>query len=109
MLANAWYPHTYFKLSFGAQDKIAQKLDSLTLEVSEPILRFTDTDKKLLRKTIASQNLNSVISCLRKYVPFRLIIPFLEPPNIVQMYYSTVTDLAKFLGWSTSKPRRAAM
>ncbi len=78
MLANAWYPHTYFKLSFGSQDKIAQKLDSLTLEVSEPILKFTDTDKKLLRKTIASQNLNSVISYLRKYVPFRLIIPFLE-------------------------------
>jgi len=23
--------------------------------------------------------------------------------------YSTVTDLAKFLGWSTSQPRRTAM
>lgn len=78
MLANAWYPHTYFKLSFGSQDKIAQKLDSLTLEISEPILRFTDTDKKLLRKTIASQDLKTVIYYLRKYVPFRLIIPFLE-------------------------------
>jgi HNH endonuclease len=78
MLANAWYPHTYFKLSFGSQDKVAQKLDSLTLDIAEPILRFTDTDKKLLRKTIASQNLKDVISHLRKYVPFRLIIPFLE-------------------------------
>ena len=29
--------------------------------------------------------------------------------NIVQMYYSTVTDLARLRGWSTSKPRRAAM
>jgi transcriptional regulator with XRE-family HTH domain len=78
MLANAWYPHTYFKLSFGSQDKIAQKLDSLALEITEPILKFTDTNKKLLRKTIASQNLKDVISHLKKYVPFRLIIPFLE-------------------------------
>lgn len=78
MLANAWYPHTYFKLSFGSQDKIAQKLDSLVLDITEPIIKFTDTDKKLLRKAIASQNLRDVISHLRKYVPFRLIIPFLE-------------------------------
>lgn len=78
MLANAWYPHTYFKLSFGSQDKVAQKLDSLTLDITEPILNFTDTDKKLLRKTISSQNLKDVISHLKKYVPFRLIIPFLE-------------------------------
>jgi len=78
MLANAWYPHTYFKLSFGSQDKVAQKLGSLVLDISEPILKFTDTDKKLLRKAIASQNLKDVISHLKKYVPFRLIIPFLE-------------------------------
>ncbi len=67
MLANAWYPHTYFKLSFGSRDKIAQKLDSLVLDISEPILKFTDTDKKLLRKAIASQNLKDVISHLKKY------------------------------------------
>ena len=78
MLANAWYPHTYFKLSFGSQDKIAQKLDSLVLDTSEPILKFTDANKKLLRKAIASQNIKDVISHLKKYVPFRLIIPFLE-------------------------------
>lgn len=78
MLANAWYPHTYFRLSFGTQDKLTQKLDSLDLEIGEPILKFTDTDKRLLRKTIASQNLKDVVSELKRYVPFRLIIPFIE-------------------------------
>ena len=78
MLANAWYPHTFFKLSFGKQDKIAQKLDYLELEIGEPIVQFKDPDKKLLRKTIASQNLNDAVSHLRRYVPFRLIVPFLE-------------------------------
>jgi transcriptional regulator with XRE-family HTH domain len=76
MLANAWYPHSYFKLSFGAQDKIATKLDTLILEITEPILKFTDTDKKLLRKTIQTQNIDDIISFISRYVPFRLIRPF---------------------------------
>ncbi|MFM7326004.1 MAG: hypothetical protein ACKO4L_13980, partial [Nodosilinea sp.] len=33
MLANAWFPHSYFKLSFGSQDKIAQQLDALALVI----------------------------------------------------------------------------
>lgn len=78
MLANAWYPHTYFKLSFGSIDQIAKKLDSLDLEISEPILQFKDTDKKLLRKAIVSQDLKSIVSHLKRCVPFRLISPFLE-------------------------------
>ncbi|WP_017301522.1 HNH endonuclease domain-containing protein [Nodosilinea nodulosa] len=78
MLANAWFPHTFFKLSFGAQDQIANKLDSLALVIEEPIVRFKDTDKTLLRKAIASQNLKDAVLHLRRYVPFRLIIPFVE-------------------------------
>ncbi|MBV6623958.1 MAG: hypothetical protein KI793_13645 [Rivularia sp. (in: Bacteria)] len=76
MLANAWYPHNYFKLSFGTQDHIANKLDSLELEITEPILKFRDTDKKLLRTTISNQNINDIVKSISKYVPYRLIRPF---------------------------------
>lgn len=76
MLANAWYPHTYFKLSFGTQDQLANKLDSLDLEVTEPILKFRDTDKNLLINIIQAQNLDDIIAFIGKYVPFRLIRPF---------------------------------
>jgi HNH endonuclease len=89
MLSNAWYPHTYFKLSFGVQDQIVQNLDSLNLEIGEPILKFTDTDKKLLRETISSQPLDRIIRSLSRYVPFRLIVPFLEEE------LKTVTDRGK--------------
>jgi hypothetical protein len=89
MLANSWYPHTYFKLSFGVQDQIVQKLDSLNLEIGEPILKFTDTDKKLLRETISSQPLDRIVRSLSRYVPFRLIVPFLEGE------LKTVTDRGK--------------
>lgn len=73
MLANSWYPHTYFKMSFGLQDKIAAQLDSMKLEISDPILKFNDPDKKLLRDTIGRNSLNK---SLMRYVPYRLLRPF---------------------------------
>ncbi|MBG1266319.1 hypothetical protein F8S12_07780 [Nostoc sp. WHI] len=76
MLANAWYPHKYFKLSFGTQDQIANKLDDLELEIIEPILKFRDTDKKLLRATINNQNLDDILISINRYVSYRLIRPF---------------------------------
>jgi transcriptional regulator with XRE-family HTH domain len=78
MLANAWYPHTYFRLSFGRQDCIADKLDALVLNITEPILKFTDTDKRLLRQAIQAQKLGDVVSFIRQYVLFRLIRPFFQ-------------------------------
>jgi len=75
MLANSWYPHNYFRLSFGVQDKITQKLDSLNLKITEPVLKFTDTDKKSLRAIISGQNLDG---SLVDYVPFRINRPFFQ-------------------------------
>lgn len=78
MLANAWYPHTYFKLSFGRQDKITEKLESLNLKISKNIVEFTNKDKKELRSKIASQPLEKIISYFKKYVFYRLLCPFVE-------------------------------
>lgn len=98
MLANAWYPHNYFKLSFGTQDQITNKLDSLNLTIGEPILQFRDTDKKLLRKTIQEQNLDDIVTFISRYVPFRLIRPFFAQETRGLKDYdvnSTIIDLAK--------------
>jgi transcriptional regulator with XRE-family HTH domain len=78
MLANAWYPHTYFKLSFGLQDKISDKLDSLSIDISDTKIIFNDTDKKHLRRIISDQPIEDIVSSLKRYVPFLLIRPFFE-------------------------------
>ena len=78
MLANAWYPHNYFKLSFGIPDRIAKRLDNLDLEISAPILQFKDVEKTLLRETIKKQDLRIIFRDLKENVPFRLIVPFLR-------------------------------
>ncbi|NET55682.1 MAG: hypothetical protein F6K47_05780 [Symploca sp. SIO2E6] len=78
MLANAWYPHTYFKLSFGKQDKIAEKLDSLSIDISDTKLILQNKGKRYLRKAISNKPIDDIVSDLRKYVPFLLIRPFFE-------------------------------
>jgi hypothetical protein len=76
MLANAWYPHIYFKLSFGVQDQVSNKLDSLNLDFE----KFQNSNKNNLKKVISNCSLDGVINGhgLLRFVPFRLIRPFFE-------------------------------
>lgn len=77
MLANAWYPNSYFNLSFGVQDQIANKLNFLNITISDT--SFLDADKSELRAKISQQKLDDMLigqSSLMRYVPFRLIRPF---------------------------------
>lgn len=80
MLTNAWYPYAYFQLSFGTTDQITQQLDSLGLDSFRLASKWTQTsfDEKSLRQAIASQNLNKEVTKLARYVPFRLLTPFLD-------------------------------
>jgi hypothetical protein len=81
MLVHSWYPHSVFRLSFGYQDTIANKLDELQVQIDKPLLKIARNDKYTLREII-SQKLEDEGSKktskkdLRRYVPFRLIRPF---------------------------------
>ncbi|QZZ19850.1 hypothetical protein J5X98_21450 [Leptothermofonsia sichuanensis E412] len=75
MLVNAWYPHSVFRLSFGLQDMVAEKLDSLGLHFDESLLKITEGNKTIVRKAIQSKNIDDKLT---RYVPFRLIRPFFK-------------------------------
>lgn len=77
MLALAWFAHTYFKLSFGAQDTIAKKLDALNLALGES-QNLAAHDRRTLRVALAASDLKDAAR-LMDFVPYRLLIPFLEP------------------------------
>ena len=91
MLSIAWVPHTFFKLSFGKQDSISKKLDSLVKELGEPAFAFTTMGKENLRQSLASSSLGKDKELMR-YVPFRLLIPFLED-ELIQVDKSKGTIL----------------
>lgn len=74
MLVTAWYPHVFFKLSFGTQDKIASALRSVS---------HIEDDRKLLSKSGRDELRNRLTSCdkvldyqLTRYVPHRILRPF---------------------------------
>jgi hypothetical protein len=75
MLVNAWYPHSVFRLSFGLQDMVAEKLDSLGLHFDASLLKITEGNKTIVREAIRSKNIDDKLT---RYVPFRLIRPFFK-------------------------------
>lgn len=77
MLSLAWFPHTYFKLSFGALDQIGNKLDALAVGGSDAE-RLMAHNRRALRSVLASSDLRDTAS-LMDFVPYRLVRPFVEP------------------------------
>lgn len=73
MLVRAWYPHTYFKLSFGISDRIARQLDNLGLDI--PIgSRVGAASLDRVAEQISEQSYSD--NTLLAMVPFRLLTPF---------------------------------
>jgi hypothetical protein len=68
MLAYAWYPKTYFRLSFGKQDQVGKYLESIDLP------RKLTPIGTLYSKILSNENL--ALDALLSYVPQRLIREF---------------------------------
>ncbi|WP_422478236.1 HNH endonuclease domain-containing protein [Pleomorphochaeta sp. DL1XJH-081] len=73
MLAIAWYPHTFFKLSFGTNDRIAEELERLELLVPYA-MTWGEESKNRLKAIIAQKDYFR--NDLLRFVPYRLIRPF---------------------------------
>ncbi len=82
MLLIAWFPHNYFKLSFGVQDQFASILNkflsSQVNRIEEQSISKASVDR--LRINLydwLSENTNNLKLILR-FVPYRLLTPFFE-------------------------------
>jgi len=73
MAANAWYPATYYNLSFGAQDKLAEAL--VNIKNSHQLSSNFDTLK--LKVFLSSQTRFEItFRFLDKYVPYKFLTPW---------------------------------
>lgn len=72
MLTIAWYPHTYFKLNFGSQDKVHRLLNQIDIRSTESI---SPQHYEMVRAAIAESTNREDLA---RYVPYRLIRPFFE-------------------------------
>lgn len=75
MVALAWYPHAFCKLSFGTADKLGRVLDRLQFSLNERAIAHAVT-RKNLRNAIKNQYDQIGIKGLLRYVPYRLLTPF---------------------------------
>ena len=103
MLANSWYPYSFFKLSFGSQDMIPSQIDKLNLDVGKIGIKGDYTGKEYLRSLIATKELDYT---LMDYVPFRINTAFFreELRRLVDYKVNpTVIELSK-LHFDTRKP-----
>jgi HNH endonuclease len=78
VLALAWYPHTFFRLSLGAQDQIGATLDELSARMGQQELGFSSTDVDRLRASINAALTPAQLRKLARYVPYRLLAPFFK-------------------------------
>lgn len=78
MVINAWYPVNYFKLSFGACDKLSEAVLKLQKDFDIDIsLSSTALKEKLLEKD-QNNELKKYVSFLAKYVPYCFLNPWLK-------------------------------
>ena len=75
MLALAWFPHTFFRLSFGLNDQVGTLLDSIQFDVEERRAGLAVTQQRL-RRSIAKQYKDAGAVQLLRYVQFRILQPF---------------------------------
>jgi hypothetical protein len=77
MAAIAWYPHTFFHLSFGLQDQLGSVLSRLDFSVDERSLGLAETQRRL-RDAIATQYDAIGLESILRFAPYRLLQPFFE-------------------------------
>ncbi|NOX09797.1 MAG: hypothetical protein GXP22_09995 [Gammaproteobacteria bacterium] len=78
----AWFPHYYFKLSFGLQDQCAkilsQYLDKYSVEINENTITGNNVDQLRLSINNWLHENPKALQRLMCYVPYRLLTPFCE-------------------------------
>ena len=74
-VALCWYPRTYFKLSFGLQDKLSSIIDALDFD-GNGCMVGSRVHTNALKEAVAAQYDALRADRLLRYVPYRLLQPF---------------------------------
>lgn len=112
MLVNAWYPHTYFRLNFGVNDRIARELDRLNLNSESDVVKASGSSRDALRKLIYRRPFTQ--NQLLDLVPYRLLTPFFRQElkglkdaqknrRIVELTHDCFTSIRPFYMFSESQ------
>lgn len=78
MVANAWYPVIYFRLSFGKSESLYEAIWALQKEYKIPINISVRDLTGLLHELIQRSDVRKQLNFLQKNVPFRFLRPWID-------------------------------
>ncbi len=85
MVANAWYPVTYFRLSFGKSESLYEAIWALQKEQNIPIhIKFQDLTT-LLQALVQCKDVRKQLNFLQQNVPYRFLRPWIDTSNDREM------------------------
>ncbi len=78
MVANAWYPIHYFRLSFGKSDSLFVIVKDIQRITQIPIDANADTIIAALTDRLGDKQIKNELSKLTRYVPYRFLSPWIN-------------------------------
>lgn len=78
MVANAWYPVNYFRLSFGKSESLYEAILALQKEYNIPINISVRDLTQLLHELIQNSEVRKRLNFLQMNVPFRFLRPWID-------------------------------
>lgn len=85
MVANAWYPIHYFRLSFGKLDSLFDIVIDLQKKTGIPIDSDIDTISAALSDQLGNKEIRKLLRTLTLHVPYRFLSPWIETSDDKEM------------------------
>lgn len=91
MVANAWYPIHYFRLSFGKSDSLFNIVIELQHITQIPIDANTDTIINCLKERLGDKKIKKLLNILTLNVPYRFLRPWIDTSDDREMIVRSQT------------------
>ena len=91
MVANAWYPIHYFRLSFGKSDSLFDIVMELQRITQLPIDANAETIIKGLGKSLQDKKIRKLLNTLTLNVPYRFLRPWIDTSDDKEMVQRSQT------------------
>lgn len=85
MVANAWYPIHYFRLSFGKNDSLFDIVRELQRITSIPIDTNMETIVAEITENSVNREIHKMLNVLTKNVPYRFLRPWIDTSDDREM------------------------
>jgi len=87
MIAEAWYPIHYFRLSFGKSDSLFDRIVAIQQQLNIPIDINKDELKLLLSKQLDNREFKKIIRIFKQNVPYWFLSPWIKSYDIREIMF----------------------